>query len=197
MLSWDLYFTPDKASLIDRDFDKEHGQIALKLPFLNKTYDIEAEFDAILQHFSLIFLDEEHSVVASGQGTAGEGELVVEGPREEAGNEELPYDEATSTEMLVRKWSACPEPGRVYFYHRWDNLTADEALETDDNNQGPFVRVHLHRVKCKAGTLVRTMQETRRMALPRNFRRIYFGSSRGKGRRKARLGGNNLAGNKL
>lgn len=196
MLSWDLYFTPDRTSLLDRDFDREHDRIIPRLPFLGKTFDIDVEFDAYLQHLSRISLDEEQSVEASSQGAAGESELVVEKLREESENEELPYDEATSTEMLVLKWSTCPEPGRVYFYHRWDNLTADDVFENGDNQQDPLVRVHLHRAKCKAKTLVEAMQETRRMALPRNFRRIYFGNGRGKWKGRARLGRSSLTGNK-
>ena len=197
MLSWELYFTPDRMSLIDKDFDGEYNQISLKSPFPDKTFDIDVEFDAYLQHLSLTSLNEEQSVEASSHGTADEGEPTIGKPKEESENEELPYDELTSTEMLVLKWNTCPVPGRIYFYHRWDNLTTDDVFEAEDNQQDALVRVHLHRAKCKARTLVKAMQETRRMALPRNFRKIYFGNRRVKGKRKAQPNRNDILGNKL
>ena len=99
-------------------------------------------------------------------------------------HEELPYDETTSTELLVLKWRACPEGGRVYFYHRWDDQgIEDNAFRIRDGNHQIVVKVHLHRAKCKAKTLVRAMQETRRMALPRNFRTNIFWEQAFEGKR--------------
>ena len=197
MLSWELYFTPDRMSYIDRDFDIEYNQIILKLPFSDKVFDIDVAFDAYLQHLSLTSLNEEQSIKVSSHGTADGSEPTIGKPREESENEELPYDELTSTEMLILKWNTCPVPGRIYFYHRWDSPTTDDAFETEDNQQDTFVKVHLHKAKCKAKTLVKAMQETRRMALPRNFRKIYFGNRRVKGKRKAQPNGNDFVGNKL
>lgn len=190
MLSWDLYFTPDRTSLIDRNFDKEYDQIILESPLSNKTFDIDVEFDVHLERLFMPSLVEEQGVEMPSREVVDEGEHSEQSLREE-----LPYDESTSTELLISKWNACPEPGRVYLYHRWD----DRGTEDEDAYQDAFVRVHLHRVKCKAKTLVRAMQETRRMALPRNFRKIYFGSSRGRGVRtkKVRPNRTNLIDNKL
>ena len=157
-------------------FDKEHDQVILKSPFANMSFDIDVEFDVHLERLSLKTLDCGRKVMESNQVTTDECELP--GGRQEGrggmGGEELPYDEATSTELLISKWNACPEPGRIYFYHRWDDKAMEGVPGANDGNQGAVVRVHLHRVKCKARTLVGAMQEMRRMALPRNFRRIYF-----------------------
>lgn len=195
MLSWDLYFTPGRTSLIDKNFDKEYDKIILKSPFSSKTFDIDVEFDVHLERLFMPSLVEEQGVKTTSQDVVDEDEHSEQSLQEEFENEELPYDEATSTELLISKWNACPVPGRVYFYHRWD----DRVDEEEDAYQDALVRVHLHRVKCKASALVKAMQETRRMALPRNFRKIYFGGSRGKGKssKKGRPSSANLIDNKL
>ena len=198
MLSWDLYFTLDKTALIDKDFDREHDQIILKAPFLDSMFNIDIQFDVCLEHLSLASVEAEQRVEGPSRSVVDEGCFPSEKPQECLESEELPYDESTSTELLIFKWGTCPEPGRVYFYHRWDDQAADDVFEAGDDHQAPLVRVHLHRARCKARTLVKAMQETRRMALPRNFRRIYFGGNYLRGKRTKRsLPRVSVLGNKL
>jgi hypothetical protein len=178
MLIWHQYFTPDRTSLLDKKFEREHAQLVLRSPFANKSFDVDTEFDECLKCLSLTRCEEGQNEMESKQRVIHEHDERTEREKVREGeHEELPYDETTSTELLIRKWRACSEGGRVYFYHRWDDQgIEDNASRIRDGNHQMVIRVHLHRAKCKAKALVRAMQETRRMALPRNFRRIYFGS---------------------